>query len=113
MFSHERFEAYRQSIQFWKLALVLLDNIPSGNFVIRDQLKRAATSITLNIAEGSGRNKTEDRKRFYAIARGSVLECAAISDLLMELEPSLEDDIARCKEILLSIANILSAVILK
>ena len=112
MFNHEKFEAYHLSIKFWESALKLLEQFPSGNSVVKDQLKRAAASIPLNIAEGSGRTKTDDRKRFYAIARGSVLESAAILDLLVRLEPKLLEQIKHSKEELRSIANILSAVIL-
>ena len=113
MFNHEKFEAYHLAITYWEQALHLFTKIPSGNSGIKEQLKRAAASISLNIAEGSGRNKTDDRKRFYAIARGSALECAAISDLIAKLEPDLQLEIDRNKEILRSIANILSTVILK
>ena len=113
MFNHEKFEAYNLAIKYWGIALHILDQIPPGNSVIRDQLKRAASSIPLNIAEGSGRTKTEDRKRFYSIARGSTLECAAILDLVVLLEPQLENKTTHSKEILHSIASILSAIILK
>ena len=113
MLSHEKFEAYQLAITYWESALRLLEKIPAGNSVIKDQLKRAASSISLNIAEGSGRTKTEDRKRFYSIARGSAMECAAISDLVSRIEPQLEDHTIQSKEILHSIVSILSAVILK
>jgi four helix bundle protein len=83
MFDHEKFEPYILSIYYWESSLRLLATLESGNFIIRDQLKRAASSISLNIAEGCGRSKTEDRKRFYSIARGSAMECAAISDLII------------------------------
>jgi len=74
MFNHEKFEAYHLAIEYWERALRLLNQTPAGHAVIKDQLKRAAASIPLNIAEGSGRTRTEDRKRFYAIARGSAFE---------------------------------------
>jgi len=64
MFDHEKFEAYQLSITYWESALRLLDKIRSGNSAIRDQLKRASSSIPLNIAQGSGRNKVDDRKHF-------------------------------------------------
>ena len=113
MFDHEKFEAYHLSITYWELALTLLDEIPAGNSMLKDQLRRAASSISLNIAEGSGRNKIGDRKRFYSIARGSAMECAAISDLILRIDPNSKLEIAKSKEILHSIVCILSKVILK
>ncbi|MEA2060653.1 MAG: four helix bundle protein, partial [Thermodesulfobacteriota bacterium] len=45
------------------------------------QLKRAAWSIPLNIAEGCGKSSINDKRRFYSISRGSAMECAAIREL--------------------------------
>ncbi|MBW2283644.1 MAG: four helix bundle protein [Deltaproteobacteria bacterium] len=45
----------------------------------RDQLLRASQSIPQIIAEGNGKGTKADRRRFFEIARGSVLECAAIT----------------------------------
>ncbi|MDN5200165.1 four helix bundle protein [Fulvivirgaceae bacterium BMA10] len=50
----------------------------------KNQLQRAALSIVLNIAEGSGRSSSADKRNFYIIARGSVFECVAIFDFLRE-----------------------------
>jgi four helix bundle protein len=49
---------------------------------LRDQLERASISIVLNIAEGCGRTSPADKARFYAMARGSATESAAVLDLL-------------------------------
>ena len=56
---------------------------------------------------------TEDRKRFHSIARGSAMECAAVSDLVLRLDPTLRGEISRTKEVLHSIVSILSSIILK
>ena len=48
---------------------------------MKDQLRRAAASIPLNIAEGAGKFHRAEKKRFYLIARGSCLECVAALEL--------------------------------
>ncbi len=48
-----------------------------------DQWLRASQSILLNIAEGNGKTTEPDRRRYFEIARGSTLECAAIQDVLV------------------------------
>ena len=55
---------------------------------LRDQLRRASSSIVLNLAEGSGRSGKKDQRRFYSIAFGSLRECQAIIDL--ELSENVE-----------------------
>jgi four helix bundle protein len=53
---------------------------------VRDQWLRAAQSIPRNIAEGNGKQSLKDKNRFFEIARGSALECAAIHDILLSFE---------------------------
>ena len=110
MFTHEKFEAYQIAIQFADLALKLIDNIPSGHSALRDQLKRAAFSVPLNIAEGTGKNGDADRKRFYSIARGSAMECAAICDIIVLTDERLRPDVEAGKLKLKSVVNILSTI---
>lgn len=43
-------------------------------FAMTSQLRRAATSISANIAEGFGRSSTNDKLHFYTMAYGSLLE---------------------------------------
>lgn len=110
MFGHEKFEAYQLSIRFIKIALLLSEEIPGGFSMLRDQLKGAALSVSLNIAEGSGKGGTNDRNRFYFIARGSSMECAAICDVLEILDIRQEELIKEARGLLSSIVSILTAV---
>jgi four helix bundle protein len=77
----EKLDCYRLAVQFQALAGRLLPK--RGVSSLRDQLDRASISIVLNIAEGAGRFSPADKARFYAIARGSATECAAIVDIVI------------------------------
>lgn len=74
----DRLDVYRVSVQF--AAIVSRRRItPAG---LHDQIDRASASMVLTLAEGVGRISPPDRAHFFAMARGSALECAAVLDLL-------------------------------
>ncbi len=52
------------------------------DYDLKDQLRRAATSVVLNISEGAGRNSRNDKQRHYEIAKGSATECGAALEML-------------------------------
>jgi four helix bundle protein len=80
MLDHEKLDVYQCSIAFFALAVQVIEAIPRGNSILSDQLIKASLSIPLNIAEGAGKTGHADKKRFYAISRGSAGECGAIFD---------------------------------
>ena len=84
MFGFQKLDVYRCSTTFLRHAAALTTRVPRGYSDLADQLRRAALSVPLNIAEGSCKTG-RDAGRFYAIARGSALECAAIVDSLAAL----------------------------
>jgi len=79
-FDHEKLAVYQEAIRFVAWAGGLLDTLPKS-LAAYDQLDRASTSIALNMAEGNGKYTPPDRCRFFDIARGSALECAACLDV--------------------------------
>jgi four helix bundle protein len=76
---YEKLDVYRVAIELFELVTTMKP--PKGAADYYDQLKRATSSIVLNIAEGCGRDGP-DRKRVFLIARGSALESAASLRLL-------------------------------
>jgi four helix bundle protein len=48
---------------------------------VKDQLLRASLSISLNLAESSGRRTEKERLRYFTMALGSLRECEALVEL--------------------------------
>ena len=82
MLSFQRLDVYQCSVAFAALAVEIATTIPRGHGALSDQLRRAAFSVPLNIAEAAGRASEADAGRHYAIARGSAMECAAVLDVV-------------------------------
>ena len=78
-FDHENLDVYRlaRDVARW----VRRTKFPHGDSALRDQAKRAADSVVLNIAEGRAR-EGKARLNHYRIARGSAAEAGAVLDLV-------------------------------
>jgi four helix bundle protein len=111
-FDHEKRDVYRESIAFCGWVGDFLSSI-SAKAAAKDQLDRASTSVPLNIAEGNGKFSPPDRARFFEIARGSAVECAACLDVLVARKLATEKDTAARKEQLVKIVQMLVGLLRK
>ena len=89
------------------LADKIVEQLPRGRAYLRDQLHRAALSISLNIAEGVGEYAIDEKVRFYRIAKRSATECAGILDVCQRLQLLDEQYHARGRELLIRIVSML------
>jgi four helix bundle protein len=105
---HENLDVYRRGIDFLAVALGLMQSLGRGDAEIRDQLKRAAMSIVLNIAEGAGKPAVADRARYYAAARGSAMECGALLDVCMLAGRGRCEQVTEGKALLVRIVSMLT-----
>jgi four helix bundle protein len=109
-FDHEKLEVYREAVAFFSwLSAILEGTVRVGE--VKDQLDRASTSIPLNIAEGNGKYALKDRCRFFDIAHGSALECAAGLDVLVAKSKLTPEQIRPGKERLQRIVRMLMGLI--
>ena len=111
-FDHEKLDVYQESIAFCGWVGEFLAAI-SARAAAKDQLDRASTSIPLNIAEGNGKFSARDRARFFEMARGSALECAACLDVLFVRKLASEEQILVPKERLARIVQMLIGLLRK
>ena len=80
---HEKLDVYRLSISYIAWVYEKAKGLAGVHRPAREQWLRASQSVPLNIAEGNGKTTDADRRRYFEIARGSALECAAIQDVLV------------------------------
>ncbi len=80
--NHQKLEVFIASRLFVLECYRLTKVLPAEEkFGMISQIRRAALSVHLNIAEGCSRKSETERKRYYEIARGSIVEIDAALDI--------------------------------
>jgi len=82
MFNFEKLDTWNEAIAFADLVYSLTRKFPDEErFGLTNQMRRAAVSISSNIAEGSSRSSRPDFARFVEIATGSLFEVVSQSTI--------------------------------
>ncbi|HEX2605881.1 MAG TPA: four helix bundle protein [Flavisolibacter sp.] len=82
--NHQKLDVYDISLKLVSECYKLTRLFPSEEkFSLSQQIRRAAISILLNISEGCSRKSETERKRFFEIARGSLIEIDAALDIAL------------------------------
>jgi four helix bundle protein len=80
MFNFEKLETWQKAIAFADLVYEMTKNFPhEERFGLTNQMRRAAVSVSSNIAEGTARYSKNDYARFLEIAAGSLFEVVSQS----------------------------------
>ena len=80
MFGFEKLDIWQRAIEFADVVYSITRHFPiDERFGLTNHMRRAAVSISSNIAEGSSRNSRKDFARFIEIAAGSVYEVVSQS----------------------------------
>jgi four helix bundle protein len=79
--NHQKLFVYQETRIFSKHCYLFTKTLPADErYNIVQQIRRAALSVHLNIAESASRKSLTERKRYYEIAHGSVIEIDAALD---------------------------------
>ena len=81
-----KFRTYQLAIVFYHRC----QELAAPSF-LKTQLLRAASSVALNLSEGSAKPSVRDRKRFYGMALASLRECQTALELNSTQAPALVD----------------------
>ena len=84
--NHQKLEVFTASKEFVLECYRLSKSLPDEEkYSMVTQIRRAALSVHLNIAEGCSRKSEAERKRYYEISRGSIIEIDAALDIANDL----------------------------
>lgn len=105
---------WQKSMELVRQVYVLVEELPKKeNYVLSDQMRRAAISIPSNIAEGSGRSSRSEYKRFLEIARGSQYELQTQLQICVMLNYLKKDDLEDVFFLISEIGKMLNSIIKK
>lgn len=107
-FKFENLRVYNEALVFVSVIYDLTKSWPKDElFGLISQLRRAAVSIALNIAEGSSRTK-KDFRHFLDLSRGSCYECVAILTVALERKYISKSDYETAYGFCLKLAKMIS-----
>ena len=87
--AHTKLKVFQLSKQLALECYRITKDFPNEEkFAMTQQIRRAALSVHLNIAEGSSRKSEVERKRYFEISRGSVIEIDTAFDIAFDLNYS-------------------------
>jgi len=110
--SHKNLDVYKISLKLVKEVYKATRLFPKEEqFVLISQVRRAAISVSSNIAEGASRISKLEKKRFYEISRSSLVEMDTQFEIAIILEYYKQGQMAELEQYLESTFRMLSKMI--
>lgn len=110
--SHKNLEVYKVSLQLVNEVYRLTKSYPKEDqFVLVPQIRRAAISVSSNLAEGAARKSYKEKIRFYEISRSSLVEVDTQFEISQMLGYLKETDLFELEKYIESIFRIMSKLI--
>jgi four helix bundle protein len=87
LFSFQELKVWQKAVDFAEKVIRTIDELdaPRRHYRIIEQLESASTSVSMNVAEGKGRQTTKEFIQFLYIARGSLFEVVTLLIILQRV----------------------------
>jgi len=110
-FAFEGLEVYKSARELVKHIYLIQNRFPKEErYALGDQIRRSSTSITSNIAEGSGRQSIKEKIHFIEIAFGSMTESFSQLQNAQDLGYVSENDVDTLRPLFNKVAGLLSGL---
>lgn len=111
--SFKEMPVWQEAMTIAEMAFELTEKLPKKeDYGLTSQLRRAALSISANIAEAYGRNHSLDKANFYYFARGSVTESQSHLEYGKRVGYFNQDAVKTIDQRLMKLYNDLNKIIL-
>ena len=111
LYAFERLDVWQVSRALVKEVYRLLAQFPDFEmYNLTNQIRRAAVSVSLNIAEGTSRNSLKEQSRFSEVAYGSLLEVYCSLLIAKDLGYIDENDLSGISVRIQELSNKLNAL---
>lgn len=110
--NHKKLDVWQRSINLLKNIYKVTDNFPKSEmYGLVNQIRRASVSVPSNIAEGCSRKSETERKRFFEIARGSLVEIDTQFEIAKELNLLNDNELKLLEKDLIDVFSMVSKLI--
>ena len=110
-FNFERLDVWRRAVELASFIYDATVAFPADErFGLTSQMRRAAVSISSNIAEGSSRTSRQDFARFVELATGSLYELVSQAFIARERNLLAEDDFQKLHDRATELIRMLSGL---
>jgi four helix bundle protein len=111
MYKFEKLEVYQMALTYTDMIYALVEKLPRiEESNLKSQILRAATSIVLNIAEGSTSQSDTEQRRFLGMAVRSLIETVACQQLIRKRKYAAAEELEKGYEFSQSLFSKLQAM---
>ena len=97
--SHKNLEVYKIALMLVKEVYTVTKLLPKDElYGLTSQVRRAAVSVSNNLAEGAARKSSKEKKRFYEISRSSLVEVDTQIEICMLLEHVKKENLVQLEK---------------
>lgn len=112
--NHYKLDVYQSARQLRIECYKILSELPDNErFNLTDQIRRASTSVVLNITEGCSRKSEIERKRYFEIARGSIIELDSCFDIVIDCDYIKKEGLIKIENLIKTTFILLSGMLKK
>ena len=110
-YSYRKLDVYQKAQDWVVLVYGLVKKFPpEERYALCDQVRRAAISVTSNIAEGMSRSSSKDAARFIEISYGSLMEVQSQLEIAIKLNYINNEELKKIDPLTDEIARMLSGL---